>query len=207
MYPFDVSDFVGFGPRLRFRDISRTSPVLTAPPTIPVGWLEECKLHARVSTTVEDPILQTYLLAAVNAVEIDAETALLTETRTLYLDFFPAWEIELRFPPVQSVTDILYLDFNNVQQTLPSTAYRVDTAGRPGIITPIYGSVWPVAFPVIKAVQVDFVTGLASEALVSPFAKLAIYQMFASFYWNREMDELEEESYWRLLDRFRWRRD
>lgn len=210
MYPFDVSDFVGYGPRLRFRDIARTSPQIASAanaPVIPQGALDECKQWARVVTNAEDNVLQNVLIAALDAVETDAETALLTETRSLYLDFFPAWEMELRFPPVQSVTAITYLNFQGISTILDPSLYRVDPTGRPGIVTPAYGTVWPVAFPVVKAVQVDFVTGNASWELVPANAKLALYLMFTSFYWQREMSEREEDSYWRCLDRIRWRHD
>jgi uncharacterized phiE125 gp8 family phage protein len=206
MYPFDVSDFVGFGPRLRFRDITRGYPRVTTPPVVPTQWLDDCKLHARISGSDEDGLVRDYMLAAIEAVENDAETALLAQTRTLYMDFFPAWEIELHCPPVTAVNSISYLDYAGVSQTYSTTLYRADMTNRPGIITPVYGTVWPVAYPVINAVQVAFQCGYAEIKDVPYSAKLAVYLKVANFYWNREMGDADETRYWQLIDKIRWRK-
>ncbi len=204
MYPFDVSDFVGFGPRLRFRDITRAYPRVTVPATdLPVD-IDQVKLHARISGDDENPLIMDYIRMAVEAVEYDAEIALMPQTRVLTMDFFPAWEMELRCLPVTAVSSVTYLDYAGVTQT--HTAYRTDLNSRPAIITPSYGTVWPVAYPVIGSVNVTFTCGYASAAEVPLNAKLAIYLKVADMYWNREFGETNDERYQSLVDKLRWRK-
>src|SRR4030067_860491 len=84
-------------------------------------------------------------------------SALITQTWELYLDAFPAWEIRVPKPTLQSITSIVYTDTDGILQTLAGSMYLVDNKSEPGRITPAFGEVWPVTRAQINAVIVRFV--------------------------------------------------
>src|SRR6185369_10854702 len=88
------------------RELARGAPpVLVAGQTLESAVdLDQTKLHARISGGVEDTKIQEFIDDATNAVQLDAEIALITQSRIQYLDDFPDGPIELRMPPFQSVT-------------------------------------------------------------------------------------------------------
>ena len=91
----------------------------------------------------------------------------------------------LWFPrnPVQSVTEIKYIDLNGVLQTLDSAKYIVDTNSTQGRIAPAFGQYWPVTQMRQDAVQIKFVAGYAK---VPASIRLAICQLTAHFFDQRE---------------------
>jgi uncharacterized phiE125 gp8 family phage protein len=189
------------------RNLSRGEPPhITVAPTDSPVTLDEVKLATRITGNDEDSLLQTYLDSAIEAVQLDAEIALCTQTRVQYLDDFPDGQIELRMPPIQSVTSVTYYDYNSTQQTMSSTLYDTDLTSRPGIIVPTYAQIiWPIALPKTNTVAVTFVCGYTSPSLVPPTAKHAIYLRVAASYWMREMQGADEDRYWNLIRRLRWR--
>lgn len=162
--------------------------------------------HLRVG---DDPsvlaLISDYLIVARESVENEVQTSLSQRTAILYLDDFPCWEVELRLPPIQSVTSVVYLDTDGSSQTLSSTLYRVDTTGRPGRLTPIYGQLWPETYETTRAVTITFVAGYTEAALVPACAKQAMRfltkMMFDS---GGGLCEDSLEAVRRLLDPIRW---
>ncbi len=194
------------GPQWRFREVSRSDPqVTTAATALPVD-LGTVKLHSRIGGTAEDSLIAEYISQAVEDVQFDAEIKLMPQTLTLYLDAFPAWAIELRTPPVQSINSVKYLDYSGTQQTWSSSYYRLDSHSRPGVVTPNFALVWPVTYAVTNAVEIEFVAGYTSADLVPQSAKQAIYLKVSSYYRQREMSAQETDSYERLIDKLRWRK-
>lgn len=187
------------------RALSRGAPpVLSVAPTDYPVSIDEVKLACRIPTTREDPLLQDYIATATELVQLDAEVALVSQTRIQYLDDFPDGPIELRLPPVTSVTSITYYDTTGTQQTLSSSLYKVGLNSRPGIIEPAWGQVWPTARYQTESVAVTFVCG-ASSGAVRTIAKQAIYLRVGAMYRNREMSTEETQSYDNLITKICWR--
>lgn len=96
----------------------------------------------------QDGLIEGYIAAAHDACEQRTERALITSTWQLTMDGFPAAcqgnpraAIRILRCPVQEVLSIKYDDADGVEQTLASTACRVNIWSDPAIITPV-GS-WP----------------------------------------------------------------
>lgn len=111
---------------------------------------------------------------------------LMPATWTLYLDSFPA-AIELPRPPLQSVTHIKYIDTDGNEQILDDSTYIADTNRTPGRIELAYGETWPATRAVSNAVEVCYVAGYASAALVPKRAKRAIKLLTAHAFEFREL--------------------
>lgn len=182
---------------------------VTAQPTQEPVSVAELKAHLRIDHGDEDSLLSGYIRAAREMVESDAEISLLPQTLTWYIDAFPAWEIGLRKPPVNSITSITYLDQDGVSQTWSSTRYRFDGNSRPARLTPAYNDEWPDTYDVNNAVTIVAAAGYSSVSEVPQIAKQAI--LLLASHWFRNRDAVSQTpthdvklSYDALLSRLQW---
>jgi len=94
----------------------------------------------------------------------------------------------LPYPPLQSVVSIQYVDpaSGNLLTIDPST-YLFTTRSTPGRVMPQYGKVWPLARPVIDAVQITYNCGYGPfESDVPEDVQLGLGMLVADLYENRE---------------------
>lgn len=169
--------------------------LITVPAVEPLT-LAEAKAHLRVDHTDEDSLIQTYISAATSYV--DGENgflgrALVTQTWELVLDEFPAEEIKIPLPPLQSIDSIKYDDSAGVEQTLDPSEYEADTVSVPGWVVPI-PSGWPTTIDAINSVRIRFTAGYAPSsdsppdltANVPGAIKAALFLTIGSLYAHRE---------------------
>lgn len=159
----------------------------TVPPVIrPVG-LDEIKRQILVTNPDDDALLNGYIDAATQLTErVIQWRTLLTTTWQLKLDAFPAGELRLPLPPLQSVSSIAYVDSNGDSQTLSSSAYTVDTTSEPGRVYPAYGTSWPSTLAHPNSVTVTFVAGYTSRDRVPATTRTGIAQLVSNWFENRE---------------------
>ena len=99
---------------------------ITPPDAEPVS-VDDVKISARVDAETFDDQLALLLIPAIRAeAEHRLGRRLITQTVELVLDDFPAGEIDLRLPSVQTVTSIKYLDTAGAEQTFANTDYSLD---------------------------------------------------------------------------------
>ena len=162
--------------------LQRTS----APASTPVT-LAEAKAHLRIEHSLEDPLITSLLEAATEWSEDYQQKAYITQTWTLTLDRFPAGEIAVFRPPLQSVTTIKYDDVDNVNQTLAASTYVVDTSSdQGGRIALAFNQSWPDTYNEIGSVVVTFVAGYGAPEDVSQQIKAAIKLLLSHWYEHRE---------------------
>lgn len=162
-------------PKPSFADVVSTFDWRTQTPTFEPLNASDTADHIRASNdSATVALIEDYLRAAREWIEGEVNVALCQRTAYLYLDMFPQWAIEIRVPPLQSVTSIVYLDAAGDSQTLSSSLYRVDAVHKPGRIEPAYQQIWPVTYPVNKAVTVTAVIGYANTDSVPACAKQAM---------------------------------
>ena len=157
----------------------------------------------RVSDTSEAGIINGLITTAREWVENGWSRALITQGFILYMDRFPwarldgnSWPIQngyywqgiqLRRPPIQSVTSITYLDLQLARQTLSPTLYELKSNSSPGIVLPTYPNIWPNYFPRPESIQISFIAGYGTTgASVPARVKLAMKQLIAHWYSSRE---------------------
>lgn len=165
--------------------------LISAPTVEPIS-LAEAKSHLRVTHSTEDLIIAMYVSAAREDIEKWTARALVTQTWELVLDEFPADEIQLPKPPLQSVTSIKYDDGNGIEQTLDVSEYTVDNVSEPGWVVPTPTG-WPSTFEGINSVRIRFVAGYLSGNSPEDLAagvpgplKAAILLQLGRMYENRE---------------------
>lgn len=175
----------------------------TAPATEPVS-LVEAKLFLRVDHSEEDDLITTLITAAREMIENDILRALITQTWTLTLDFFPNgrsndwWDgvrqasiqsldeggriIALPRPPLISVTHLKTYGEDNSATTYSADNYIVDITSQPGRIALENGQVWPANLRVARAVEIEFIAGYGAASDVPKALKTALMMIIAKMY-------------------------
>lgn len=182
---------------------------ITAPASEPVS-LTQAKAHLRVDHTDDDTMIGAMIQAAREAAEHQTGRALVTQTWELVLDAFPAAEIELVKPPVQSITSITYEDTAGATQTLSATAYALAAYDTRGWVIPDVDTAWPGTYGAVGSVRVRFVAGYGAAAAVPTSITSWMLLQIGAAYRNREafasgqsVSELPNRWVDSLLDAFR----
>ena len=171
------------------RDIHWSSKLITAPTEEPIT-LSDAKLHMRVDFDIDDPLIESYITASRQWAELGfTRRAFITQTWDFYLDAFPAGSIiEVPYPPLQSITEIVYTDDNGTATTLPTANYMVDTISEPGRISLAANvNCWPtVTLQPVNGVRIRFVAGYGSANDVPRQIRNALLLLVADLYEHRE---------------------
>jgi uncharacterized phiE125 gp8 family phage protein len=128
IYPKDVS-------------LNKTWEVTTAPTVEPIT-ITELKNYARIDGDSEDSILTSIIKGTRMLTEKYLNRALITQTITMNMDYWPSEVIELPRPPLISITAVNVLDEDNVATVYSSSNYYTITNATPGRLV-IKNSVTP----------------------------------------------------------------
>lgn len=157
--------------------------------------LAQVRLHLRIDASgapashPDDELLTRYIAAARR--HLDGRDGWLgrvfiTQTWDLLLDRFPAAEIRVPLPPLQSVSSVQYMDTAGDTQTLSTDDYTVDAVSEPGWIVPGTAG-WPSTYDQINAVAVRFVAGYGTTGADVPETIVqAMLLLIGHWYQNRE---------------------
>ena len=146
---------------------------------------------------VADDSYDTHLLTLIDGAVLWAEQylcrKLITQTWYVYLDKWPGGNaIEVPFGDLQSVTAVKYTDSDEVQSTMSSAEYLVDTDSVPGRIVLGYGESWPsVTLSPSNPIEVEFLTGYGDDVGDIPMPiQHAIKQLCSQHYEHRQPQEI-----------------
>jgi len=174
--------------------------VTTTPPAAPALLVDDARAHCRTPSS-DDSYLETLIAVATSWVEAWLGRALINRTYTYKLDAFPGqpwwadppcWqcggEIMLPYPPLVSVTSVVYRDTETTTATLSSsTAYEVDSGSLPGRVRLRYGQAWPNVLSHPLAVTIVYVAGYgASDAAIPDQIRHALKFLVGHLYEHRE---------------------
>lgn len=113
---------------------------VTTAPTVEPITLNELKSFARIDSNLEDTILINIISSTRQMIEDYIGRALITQTITLQMDFWPSIVLELPRPPLISITSIATLDESDTATTYSSSYYFVQTNSVPGRVVIKNGS-------------------------------------------------------------------
>ena len=166
----------------------------TAPSVEPIS-LTEVKKHLRLATTTaeataytsEDDLLNRLITVARIQAEQETGRAFITQTKTMYLDKWPADTfIRLPYPPLQSAVVTYRLeDDDDYDETLSTV--DTDTVSEPGRIVLQPNESWPSGtLYTDKPIKIEFDCGYGDEADDVPEGiKSAILLKISDLYENR----------------------
>jgi len=180
--------------------------LITPASSFPVT-LAELKAHLAIDGTDHDDRLTDMLEDATAFCEAETGRSFITQTRERVLCCFPCHQIELPFPPLQSVTSVKYYDSDNVLVENFTGFVSYAPHSQPGWIEPTAETTWPDTFQRSDAVIVRYVSGNATPP---PQVRRAILMLCGT--WN-ELREGEvttatkqvELGVQRLLKQIQWR--
>jgi uncharacterized phiE125 gp8 family phage protein len=162
---------------------------LVTPPEKEPITAAQARDQLRISHTDEDTLIEAYIKTARKTVEKISGHRLITQTWDYYLDQFPAGdEIELPFPPLQSVDGVYYTDTDGDEAEFSSDNYIADIYGVPGRVVLKSNHTWPtVTLRAVNGVRIRFTCGFGDEGSdVEEEAVQAVKLLVGHFYENRE---------------------
>ena len=140
--------------------------LITQPASEPIT-LAEARAHLRVTHTDEDTLITALITAARADAENELQRSLITQTREIARDTFPA-AIELTFGPVIAVASVKFDDPAGIERTLDPATYRLDTYRLSGWIVPDPDYSWPETRQHVNAVRVRYTAGYGPAATDVP---------------------------------------
>ena len=205
---------------------------LTAPAAEPITTAE-VKAQLRLSTSADDTLIGDTIIPGVRdfaerhtmtAIPKRTFTAVYDNTSRTQASQLGWWDgvregsvsesvfvrkLELPLPPLVSVEEVRAFDRNGDSSVFASTNYYLDTYGEPGSLVLKDGATWPSNLRDLNALEVDFTAGYDT---VPPMLKIAMLQIAAHWYENRELYEVGTIlarvpiGAMAILDRFKLRR-
>lgn len=141
----------------------------------------------RLEDTGEDAELSGFIAAAASDIEgpDGIGVALMAQTWTLALDTWPTACI-LPGWPVQSLSEIRYLDVDGVQKVQDPAAYRLIKNADPARIVRRAGTSLPPVLAGGGAVEIDYTLGRVAAEDVDPALVTALALMAGHYYEHRE---------------------
>lgn len=165
--------------------------LVTAPSVEPVT-LDEVKNVLRIDGSEDDDFLTSLIVAARIEAESYTKRAFITQTWDMLIDNFPydTTTIELPKAPLQSVVSLTTFNDSDTGNVFASSNFYVGTYSGEfapcGTLTLRNDSVWPDAFRVKDAIQIQFIAGYGDAAGDVPSAiKMAIQEEVIYLYENR----------------------
>lgn len=158
---------------------------LVTPPALEPVTLSEARLHLRVDTADDDPLIGALISAARLHAEMLTARQFLPARWRLVLDRFTPMVL-LNRSPVVSVVSVRYLDMGGLWQIMPVTDYVVESSSEPARITPAFGKIWPPTLPQIGSVEILFDAGYADATKVPDGIKRWMLLRVGSLYQHRE---------------------
>jgi uncharacterized phiE125 gp8 family phage protein len=154
---------------------------LITPATDTVVTLAEAKAHCRVTNNAEDALIEGKLAAAQAHCENWCRRSFLTQSWALQVDRFPCGnrKIVLLRPPLQTVTEITYIDGDGLEQTLAADQYQVIADRSRPMIAPAYGVAWPITRDQPRAVTIGYDAGYGTPEEVPAAIRAAVLIMTA----------------------------
>lgn len=140
---------------------------ITAAPSAEPVTLAEVKGNLNLTTTADDAKITRHITTAREFAERVMRRSLALKSYAAFYDSFrPSFPLEVPMPPLISVTAVKYLDNTLMQQTWDPSEYAVQLlkSGHPGVIVPAPTFVFPCAYLIPGAVEVDFTAGYGAES-------------------------------------------
>jgi uncharacterized phiE125 gp8 family phage protein len=175
-----------FGPLTNPTVLNYSIHQTVAPAEEPVT-LAELKAHLYVPISDDDALITSLGIAARLYYEAAVRRQLVTAQYELRMDWWPAdvW-FTLPYPPLASVQSINFVDVSGNSNLWDPSNYYVDTRKQPGVVQLAWNVVWPNIRGYHDSVIVAYTAGYGAASAVPEIDKLAIKELTALWYVNRE---------------------
>lgn len=171
-----------------FAERSYTYKVTIAPSVTPIS-VTNVKQFAKITTSTDDTLIATLINAAVSYAEQFTRRDFITRTYDTFRDLFPGtfqgfhhgfhsfseninplgasgnFGFEIRRSPLQSITQIAYIDTTGATIVVPSTVFYNTLEEDYSTVLTLPGQIWPTdALERLQAIKITFKTGFGDAA-------------------------------------------
>lgn len=181
--------------------------LVVAPAAEPITLAQARAYLKNEDVTADDALVNDLISSARELAEKKQDRAWVTQTWDQFLDAFPGADgtppptrfpgptwfghpIELRRPPLQSVTHLKYTREDGTVVTVDPLTYYVDLSDKVrggALIWPKQGTYWPQdVLRAANGVEIRFVAGYGLAAAVPKQQQLLLKQIVAYWYYNRD---------------------
>lgn len=163
--------------------------LITAPAAEPITAADAItRAHLRLDDATDDSLVGLYIAAARRQAEQITGRCLIEQTWELWLDAFPAAEIDLRLAPVSAIVSVTYTDTAGADQVLDPDAYLLDAVTSAAWLLPAVDTDWPETQDIANAVRIRFTAGYgATGDDVPEDIRLWLLATVAHWYRSREI--------------------
>ena len=131
--------------------------------------------------------------------EMATDSVIITASFSMSIDAFPRGAIELTQRPIQSITQISYLDADGASQVLATSVYGFSAGKR--IIYLNNGESWPTTLQQTDAVEVTYDAGYGADASSTPREIQQAILLLVGFWFFDPAQEGNAGSYDKAWDR------
>lgn len=148
------------------------------------------KLHTRVAHSVEDSLIDSWIVAGRKHAEDYQHRAFVQQSWVMTFDEFPPSIIEIPRPPLVSIDSIKYYDDGGNETVVDSSNYFVDLTSEIGRVAFYDSFSWPsITLRPLNGVEVTFTAGYSVDGTSVPdIVKNAICIYCTHMYENRESE-------------------
>ena len=187
-----------------FTDGNMVYAVTTGPAIEPIT-VDELKDFARIDGTDEDTLITAFIKAARIQTENYLNRALITQTVTVSMDFWPSTRLELPFPSMQSVTEVRTLEEDGTATVYDADNYYTRILGIKGEIILKIGSTPPQSLNrTVGGIEIDLVAGYGDASTDIPQLIVEGLKLWANvIYEKRVIDDKPPPEAAAMLQLFR----
>lgn len=154
-------------------------------PAIEPITVNELKLFARIDGDEEDLLLESFLKTARELTEFYLRRKLITQKIKAIMDFWPAEQVELPYPPLISVEEIRVYEEDGTSEVINTSEYYIITESAPGKIVLKTEVTMPTTTRTVGAYQIKYTCGYGSAASDIPNAIKNAIKMWATVMYEK----------------------
>ena len=166
-------------------ELKRTTAPLIDPITV-----AKVKEFLRIEHSEEDSLLNGLILAATDTCEKYLERALITQTYTMYTNFYPYEKdyYQLYYGPIQNIVSVTSYTYVDTTVTFPATKYYLADSEQNGKVVLDYSEVWDTnVLRPRNGVETIYVAGYGDDPEDIPTGiREGMMHLIAYWYENRE---------------------
>lgn len=169
------------------------------PPEVEPVTIEQARLHAHISHTAEDALIEMWISSARRLAEEYQRRAYNIQKWEMTFDSYPEMPIDIPRPPLKSIESVKYYDENNLEHSIELSQFFVDTSSEPGRVGFNKNCDWPaVNLRAMSALKIVFVAGHDIDTETIPenvVDAILLYMTYRDQYRAAEVDSAPPQFY------------